>query len=380
MIKVFVKDTLELFGPPFLGLGILLVALFLVVVAGGSYTTPTRVRTLVQEAPSANPTAHRVRRLVGELSAADVLPHKWDGVDVVGTMERQRAELAIQWASPFETNDKWRVIVRPIGQTPRDQLIALAHQVGWSISFGKPWQIAAMEKVFQEETKSEKEGPVGLQNVVIKGVVDLGGPAVTPAVTLIANVISITVTFLPFLLGCSLMAREWENGTLSTLLVAPGVGWWSVVSGKMAVAIFAATVCFFNMLIVAVAYFDVPPRDDAAPAFGAQLIAMTTSTFLGIAASSLTRSSFQAYFLSALYIFCLIFLTGISFPIADSGLLVRVVAKLWPLTFSYPALYQWLVHGSSAWLHDGSLYWLTTQCGVSFAIMLASTSFARKQI
>ena len=375
MTRVFAKDLTELLMKPFLGIWILLVPLCLIYVAGTATTHVNPLRVLVQETRGARPAATDVRRLVGEFSHVVVLPHPWSGSDVLSVMDQHQAELAVQWVPPRRSWEKgvWRLFVRHTSRSRHTDLVTRAHEIALSLALGKPWQVVVAERL---ALKQEPRFKKALKTEVL----ELGGPIAGQSGTLIAHVMAVTVVFLPFLLACSALAKEWEDGTLATLLVAPGISWWNVVSAKILVAMTATTICFLTMLIVAIAYFHIPPRFSLGPTLAIQLTAMATSTFLGVAAACLTRSLVQAYFCSALYIFCLIFLTGISFPISGAGMLVRIVAKAFPLTFSFPALHQWLVYGSSTWLYEQSLYWLIGQCGLGAALMLVCVSFARRQL
>ena len=363
MTKVFAKDILELISPPFLGLWLLIVPLCLIYVAGSSDVRPIQIRALVAESSAAKPTAPTLRELLAANAQIAVISTKWDGLDVTDAMVRTDAQLAFVW------DTRWRVFLRSRHDVPLHQLVALAIKGGLSLAGKKPWEVRVTDIVR------------GLPEMVgYLEIMDVTGSPAGSGNHLIVGVMGLTVAFLPFLLACSMMTREWERGTLATLLVVPHVSWWRILAAKGLVALFATTTCFFCMLIFTFAYSDIPPRYNIGTIFAVQFVGMATSTLLGLAASSLARSQVQVYFLSTLYIFCLVFLTGISFPIANAATVVRGVANALPLTFSLPPLYQWLINGLTTWPPVAASYYLVAQCVTAFAIMLLSAVLARQNV
>lgn len=369
MIKVFAKDLLELFERPFLAFWLVAVPMSFLLVADNISVSPPPVATLVgAHSDNAKPPVSRVRSLLGELSGIDVLHTVWDGTDPAAKLTGHRARMAVAW------NEQWRVYVRPDGSADRARLKTLAYQIVVSIEREMPWQVAEDEIIGMKRKFGESDAANAYT------IIDLGSPAVERSGDLISAMIALAVAFLPFLIACSSMAREWEHGTLQTLLVVPGISWWGVVVGKICLALFVTAVVFACMTIVSFSYFGIPPRFDFLAMLLFQMPAMAASAFLGMAASSILKAQFSAYFVSVLYAFCLIFLTGMIFPISESAELLQLVSKSLPLTHSLAAMTQWLLHGVPAYHYSDDAYALLILCAGAFVVMVASATLARRRV
>ena len=276
--------------------------------------------------------------------------------------------MAVAW------DGEWHVYVRPEGSADRGRLVSLAYQIAATIGRGTPWQLAVRDIVASEGSLVDEE------LLTAYTVIDLGSPAVERNGDFISAMIALTIVFLPFLVACGSMVREWEHGTLQTLLVAPGVSWRGLVGGKVCLALFATTVVFACMTIVSFGYFDIPARLDFLSMLLFQLPAMAASAFLGVATSSILKAQFSAYFVSVLYAFCLMFLSGMIFPISESADVIRLVAELLPLTHSLSAMTQWLLHGVPAFHHSDDAYALSLLCAGAFGAMVVGAAFARRKI
>ena len=369
MIKVFAKELLELFERPFLAFWLIAVPLSFLLVADNISVSPAPVATLIG-APSDAPEPRMsvVRNLLDEISEIDVLRAEWDGWDPTEALSRHRARMAVAW------DGEWHIYVRPEGSADRGRLKSLAYQIAVSIGHGVPWQLAIGDIAGQERSLVDEDTATAYT------VIDLGSPAVERNGDLISAMIALTIAFLPFLIACSSMVREWEHGTLQTLLVVPGVSWWGIVGGKICLALFATTVVFVCMTILSFAYFGMPARLDFLSMLLFQLPAMAASAFLGMAASSILKAQFSAYFVSVLYAFCLMFLTGMIFPIGDSAELIQLVSQSLPLTHSLAAMTEWLLHGVPAYYHSDDAYALWILCAGAFGVMMAGTALARRKV
>ena len=369
MIKVFAKDLLELFERPFLVFWLIAVPLSFLLVADNISVSPPPVPTLIgAPADRTEPKMSDVRNLLDQISDIDVLRAEWDGRDPAEALTGHRARMAVAWEG------EWHVYMRPEGSADRGRLKSLAYQIALSIKYGEPWQFTVSDIVRKQRRLVDEDTWTAYT------VIDLGSPAVERNGDLISAMIALTVAFLPFLIACSSMAREWEHGTLQTLLVAPGVSWWGLVAGKICLALFATTVVFVCMTIVSFAYFGIPARLNFLSMLLFQLPAMAASAFLGMAASSILKAQFSAYFVSVLYAFCLMFLTGMIFPIGDSAEPIRLVSQTLPLTHSLAAMTQWLLHGVPAHYHSDDAYALWILCAGAFGVMMAGTAFARRKV
>lgn len=381
--KVFVKDLYELGSRPFLGAWLVLVPLVLLYVAGNIDVHPSYIRTIVQPAESAKPAGARVRALASEFTQLAVVERDWDVSETSLVMAQDGAQIALAW------DGRWQIFLRPSSSNEREQLLVLAYQLAMSIGFEKPWQIKFLESIIQSDQTSEsdgqrpgRDGAANLATAADAGIeiVDLGSPTVEQTASLIPRIIALIVALLPFLVACSSLIRERENGTLATLIVAPRVGWWNIVAGKAITSLFVAIVNLFVLLLASVFLFAVPARIGLWPVFGVQLLAMLMSTLLGLAASILVKSQTRIYFLSVLYAFCLIFLTGLFFPLERTAAAVQYASHLFPLTFSQEPLTQWMAHGLLVWPFEAHVTWLAGQCVVALILVAGSVHIAKIRI
>ena len=88
----------------------------------------------------------------------------------------------------------------------------------------------------------------------------------------------------------------------------------------------------------------------------------------------------QAYFLSAMYAFCLIFMTGLLFPLDRAIDTVRSLSHLMPLSFSLAPLNEWMSSGVYGWPFAEELRWLYLQLIVALALVIISVHIARTRL
>ena len=366
MLRIFSRDLLDLMERPYLGLWLIVVPVLLAYVASTGAAHSGRVPTVIQdESTLAKDVPDEFRKLLEEIGDVEPVSVEWDGQDASTAMTDHRARLAIAWDSGLV------VYIRPRDAVDRERLLGIAYQAVFAVFFEMPWQIGTVALAADEEFADIGD---------LLSIVDFGSPSIEASGVLMSGVIALTVAFLPFLLACSSMAREFEHGTLAGLLVAPRLGWWAIVGGKVCLAVFVTTVVFLVVLIVSFSFLGAPPRLDVLSMLAVQVPAMLTSAFLGIAASNVARSQLRAYFVSVLYVFCLIFLTGLVFPIPDSTAVVQWASAVLPLTFSLPFLETWLVHGTPADLSGIAVRQLTGQSMACLVIMLLCGFLARRRI
>lgn len=359
--KVFAKELEELLNRPHLALWLVIVPLCFLYIAGSTNATPPSLRTLVQHAPEAEPASQEVRDLVAENPQIELLEwqESWSPSPV--GLVQARARIGVFW------QDGWRVVVRPRNAEERMALLALANRIVLSIGFKAPFETVLMGS-------RAKSPQVEVQ------VLDFGAAPDQSDAYLVPRMTALIAVFLPFLMAISTIARERENGSLGTLLVAPGVGWWNLVIGKTITCLFVAVACLFLLIIAAGTIFDMSVQSTLLGGLGIQFLAILVSTLLGLAASALVRAQFQAYLLSSVYAFCLIFLTGLLFPLEQATETVRFASWFLPLTFSREPLEQAMLLGAPAWPFGREAWWLVGQCVVSAALAVASLTIARNRL
>ena len=259
MRRVFERELFGLFVRPFMGIWILLASILLIWVAGNSAVYDELVRVVLHVERADDMEFWRAdEELLEELADIDAIVVDGAGSGVVEVMEEQDARMAVVWRNGF-----W-VYVKPEGESDRARLKALAYEVGVTLNRGAPWQLLRLEPsipalVFaageegSEDSADEDDYPWNLMEFEV---VELGTAGTGGDNDLIPGVIGLAVAFLPFLLGCSSMSREFDNGTIGPLLVVSGVGWPSVVGGKLLFAVFATTVVFLGVLVECFTYMD----------------------------------------------------------------------------------------------------------------------------
>jgi ABC-type multidrug transport system permease subunit len=285
-------------------------------------------------------------------------------------MSLHKAEIALVW------NEGWHFFLRP-GVNDRDRLRALAFQMAVSMGVEKPWQIKMLEASFEDSGSSDG---FDLSMLARFRMTPLGPSEDRLFADLIPRVIALVVVFMPFLFACQTVVREKETGMLATLLVAPNVGWWSIVAGKILATVFISTANLLVLLLAAIAMFDVPIRTGVWPVFGMQVLAILVSTLFGLAASTLVGTHRQAYFLSAIYAFCLIFLTGLIFPLERAIDTVNSLSHLLPLTFSLGPLTEWMTNGIYGWPFVQEVRWLYLQLITGLGLLVIGVQIARSRL
>ena len=368
MTSVFARDLAELFCRPFLGAWLVFGSLGLVFLAAEGVGQPRQIPTIFADLEdSSNGELLNKLALLEEFSSLRILPVEWHGKNAAVTMTQHRARMAIAWGRGL------RVYFRPNGPAERERMLALMYQLAASVYFRKPWEHLALYAIVLGLVPENTDVPsFSFQ--------DLGSSYVEAKGVPLAGVIALLTMFLPFLLSSSLMAREWENGTLEVLLVSPFLTWWNIIWGKILLALFLTTIIFLLGMIFCFGLFGIPARFDVSAILLVQVLGMGTSAFLGVIGSNIVKSQIGAYFLSVIYVSCLVFLTGIVFPVSETAMAAKFLGQLLPLTFSLSPLSEWLIHGSSVQLSSGDVSWLFGLFGVSCATMLTCGGVVRRRM
>lgn len=362
--KIFVKEIQELLNRPYLALWLVIIPLCFLYVAGNSNDSSPRIRTLVQPSTEADPTGEMVKKLVLEYSNIELLQWQDNWSPSPVGLVQSRAKIGVFWQGG------WRVLVRPRSDEERVFLLELARRIALSIGFKIPFETMLL-------SADAKRPEIQVQ------VLDFGTNPEPSDAYLVPRMIALIAIFIPFLMAVSTIARDKENGTIGVLLVAPDVGWRNLIIGKAITCLFVAVTSLFLLIIAAVAVFDMSVQSGFPGGFrgmGLQLLAIMVSTLQGLAASALVRSQFQAYLLSTVYAFCLVFLTGLLFPLEQATETVRFGSLFFPLTFSREPLEEALLLGLPAWPFVRETWWLVGQLMVAAVLAIGSLSIARNRL
>lgn len=363
--KVFVKDLFELISRPYLGIWLIVVPIALLYVASNTNVSDPKIRLLLDNKLS----EPKVNNLLLEFSDIQILELKkeWSEADMPIVMGQARAHLALLSHKPL------KIFIRPTSSAEMERLQILAYQIAASLTYEKPWQVETLEASWDADRKD-------LGKIIAVELIGAGSSSVQRNISLIPEIISLIVAFLPFLVSCTAIIRDKENQMLSVQLVAPGINWVDIVLGKALMAMFIAMANLFVLLLFSVMALNVPARTNVWPIVGLQLLAALVSTSIGLMSSTLVKSQLQAYFISAVYAFALIFLTGLFYSIEQANSLVQFVSHFLPLTFSHGPTMDWMLHGLYAWPFKMETLWLAGQTLVGAALVGGSYSVARTRL
>ncbi|MCU7940370.1 MAG: ABC transporter permease [gamma proteobacterium symbiont of Bathyaustriella thionipta] len=362
--KIFIKELQELLTRPYLALWLIIIPLCFLYVAGNSNDSSPRIRTLVQPSEQAYPTGETVQKLVSEYSNIDLLQWQSNWSPSPVGLVQSRSKIGVFW------QDGWRVVVRPSNDEERIVLLELARRIALSIGFKMPLEAMLLSSAVE-------------QPEIQVQVLDFGTNPAPGDAYLVPRMIALITIFIPFLMAVSTIARDKENGTIGVLLIAPNVGWRNLIIGKTLTCLFVAVISLLLLIIAAVAIFNMSVQSGFPGGFrgmGLQLLAIMVSTLQGLAASALVRSQFQAYLVSTVYAFCLVFLTGLLFPLEQATETVRFASLFFPLTFSREPLEEALLLGLPAWPYVRETGWLAGQLTVAAVLAIGSLSVARSRL
>jgi ABC-type multidrug transport system permease subunit len=152
--------------------------------------------------------------------------------------------------------------------------------------------------------------------------------------SLVPGFIALIAVFLPFLLASSALVREREAGTFETLIIIARRNWARVAAAKLLMPVVIAMLTTVLLLVAARTAFGFGIKPGLVAAFGVQLIAAATSAILGLAISTLLKSSQDAYTMASAYLIASILLTGMVYPVEQAATAVAAVSYLFPLTLS----------------------------------------------
>lgn len=367
--KIFVKELNELVARPYLGLWLLLIPIGFIYVAGNSNVKPQSIGILVTSAPHGVPSGETVFKLVSEFVNTEVMMLPKEASLSPINLIVANAKIAIVWKG------HWHILIRPQNSKEREALLSFAYQIALSIGSQKPFQV----KLFEVSSESEIDD-LFIEKTTEIQIVDFGAAQVESNKALVPRMIALLVVFIPFLLASNVITRERENGTLASLLVVPGVSWWSMIIGKIMICLFMALVNLLILLLCAVAFFGFLIRQGFMDIILIQLLAIAISTLTGIAVSAIVRTQLQAYFVSTLYAFGLVFLSGILFPLELSTEVIQSVSRTLPLTYSQNNLSQWMIFGLPVWPSFEETKWLFIQLASAAGLAFICLIYARKRI
>jgi len=186
---------------------------------------------------------------------------------------------------------------------------------------------------------------------------------------LVPGLVVLVMTLIGGLLTAMVMAREWERGTLESLLVTP-VRSDEILLGKTIPYFGLALVGFLLCVLSARVLFDVPLRGSLAVLFGASMLYVLIALGIGLVISSWVKNQLVASQLTMLATFLPAFmLSGFLFDIRSMPVVVRLITYVLPARY-YVALLQSVFLAGNVW----SVVVPNTLALAAMAALLALTS------
>src|SRR5450755_1813924 len=165
---------------------------------------------------------------------------------------------------------------------------------------------------------------------------------------LVPGLIVLVMTLIGGLLTAMVMAREWERGTLESLLVTP-VRTEEILLGKTLPYFVLALFGFMLCVLSAKFLFHVPLRGSVWVLLGASMLYVLIALGIGLLISSWVKNQLVASQLALLATFMPAFmLSGFLFDLRSMPTAVRMVTYVLPARY-YVALLQTVFLGGSVW-------------------------------
>ncbi|MDD5556600.1 MAG: ABC transporter permease [bacterium] len=146
------------------------------------------------------------------------------------------------------------------------------------------------------------------------------------------GVIALIVTVMSLLLTAMAIVREKEIGTMEQLIVSP-LRPIELILGKITPFAVIAVGEMFVLVIVAVAWFDIPMRGGVLLLLGATIIYLLTTLGIGLFISTISSTQQEAMLSSFFFFFPANLLSGFTYPIQNMPVVIRYVTYLNPLRY-----------------------------------------------
>ncbi len=155
---------------------------------------------------------------------------------------------------------------------------------------------------------------------------------------LVPGLIAVIMTLIGALLTALVVAREWERGTMESLLATP------ITASEM---LLGKTIPYFVLgmgglvlsVVVGVFLFDVPLRGSIVVLLGVSALFLLTALGMGLLISSLTRNQFVASQIAILATFLPAFmLSGFIFDISSTPTVVQWLTRIIPARYFVSSL------------------------------------------
>ncbi|WP_151194314.1 ABC transporter permease [Cysteiniphilum sp. JM-1] len=148
---------------------------------------------------------------------------------------------------------------------------------------------------------------------------------------IVPGLIGVILTMTMVMVTCLSIIREWESGTIETLLATP-LRPLEVMLGKIIPYLFVGYVQMFIILFAAFFLFDVPMNGSLGTLLIYTLPFILANLFVGILFSTLSSSQLQALQMTMFFFLPSILLSGFMFPFYGMPRWAQILGDCLPLT------------------------------------------------
>lgn len=200
--------------------------------------------------------------------------------------------------------------------------------------------IATTQKILLEEDGSEKASGITIEQV------SWYNPELKSRHYILPNSIAIIMTLIGMLLTALVIAREWERGTMESLLTTKASKFQFLLAKYIAyycLAILSASFCTFLSVVI----FDVPFRGSLTVYFVTSSLFLFVSIGMGCLISTLTRNQFLASVAAAMFGFLpAVILSGGLFEISSMPPIIQIATNIIPATHFVPIIKNLFMAGN----------------------------------
>ncbi|MBR6355936.1 MAG: ABC transporter permease [Alphaproteobacteria bacterium] len=200
--------------------------------------------------------------------------------------------------------------------------------------------VATAQKMQMEENASGKS--VGIQIEAVSWY----NPELKSRYFILPNSIAIIMTLIGMLLTALVIAREWERGTMESLLTTKASKLQIILAKYISyycLAILSAIFCTFLSVVV----FDVPFRGSLTIYFITSSLFLFVSIGMGCLISTLTRNQFLASVATAMFGFLpAVILSGGLFEISSMPHIIQILTNIIPATHFVPIIKNLFMAGN----------------------------------
>ena len=200
--------------------------------------------------------------------------------------------------------------------------------------------IATTQKILSESTGRDE--PVGIRIEQVSWY----NPELKSRYFILPNSIAIIMTLIGMLLTALVIAREWERGTMESLLTTKASKLQIILAKYISyycLAVLSATFCTFLSVVI----FGVPFRGSLMVYFVTSSLFLFVSIGMGCLISTLTRNQFLASVAAAMFGFLpAVILSGGLFEISSMPHIIQVVTNIIPATHFVPIIKNLFMAGN----------------------------------